>query len=382
MKMRFLIPCLIFLASCSVEDKQSEGPSDQISVTLDTVLVDSGDEFLFLQDNLFMSELSSDESYLINFNRSEVDAERIDLNNLVLDRVIPLEKEGPNGIPPYISSFLITPEENIFIWNYQFYKIFDQQGQLIENLELEKLVPEFLGGSEVYPSRFYLDPKSPDRLVGHFIKWEDKSYFILDIDLKTGLYTKIDLPLLEKTQIYNTNIMYDGNWMGSYGTGIYPNSNSEKIILATNVLNEVQVFDLSSDSLYTKGWDTPLLGSKRTYLPPKEVDGESGEIEEIRKLAEQDISYGSLIWDKEDKQFYRFSSQSYFGEEKDEYGSYIPTRSDVFLSVFDENLELIAEALIPELTQKPKRHFVKDGKIWMYENRDDELAFVRMEVNF
>jgi hypothetical protein len=294
--------------------------------------------------------------------------------------LIPLEKEGPNGIPQYVSGFLLTPEEYIFIWNYRFYKIFDQKGQLIKDLELEKLAPELLGGSDIYPSRFYLDPKNPNRLIGHFVNWEDKSYFLIDFDLESSSYTEIELPFFEKTQVYNTDIMFDGRWMGSYGPGIYPTSTSEKVILATNVINEVQVFDFSMDSLYTKGWDTPLLGSKRTYLPPKEVDGQTGEIEEIRKLAEEDISYGPLVWDKEEQKFYRFSTKSYFGEEKDEYGSYVPTRSDVFLSVFDENLDLLGEALIPEMNSSPKRHFVKEGKIWIFENIEDELGFVRVTV--
>jgi hypothetical protein len=370
----------LFLASCGGNEVEKSELSDSFTVSLDTVMVDAGEEFLFLQDNLFMSELSVDGSYLINFNRQEVGAERINLDDLKLDYLIPLEKEGPNGIPQYVSGFLLTPEEYIFIWNYRFYKIFDQKGQLIKDLELEKLAPELLGGSDIYPSRFYLDPKNPNRLIGHFVNWEDKSYFLIDFDLESSSYTEIELPFFEKTQVYNTDIMFDGRWMGSYGPGIYPTSTSEKVILATNVINEVQVFDFSMDSLYTKGWDTPLLGSKRTYLPPKEVDGQTGEIEEIRKLAEEDISYGPLVWDKEEQKFYRFSTKSYFGEEKDEYGSYVPTRSDVFLSVFDENLDLLGEALIPEMNSSPKRHFVKEGKIWIFENIEDELGFVRVTV--
>ncbi|SDC65010.1 protein of unknown function [Algoriphagus faecimaris] len=383
MKIKFLLPLLLLLWSCGESDQGKEGQvSAQINVSLDTVMVDAGDEFLFLQDNLFNSQLTADDHYLVNYNRKDGIAEWIDLDELKLKKVLQFEMDGPNAIPPYTSGFLIEEDENIFFWNYRFYKIFDQKGQLVKDLELEKLAPELLGGSDAYPSRFYLDPKNSNRLLGHFVKWEDKTYFMLDIDLEAGSITEMNLPLFEKTQVYNTDIMYDGRWMGSYGPGIYPASTSDKVILATNVLNEVQVFDLVTDSLYTKSWDTPLLGSKRTYLPPKEADGQTGEIEEIRKLAEQDISYGRLVWDKEDRQFYRFSTKSYFGEEKDEYGSYVVTRADVFLSVFDEDLELIAEALIPEMNSVPKRHFVKDGKIWVYINMEDELGFVSVEVDF
>lgn len=382
MKNRFLLPLLVLSASCSTEPSQSEGPADQISVSMDTVMVDSRDEFLFLQDNLFMAELSPDGSYLINFNRQDVGAERIDLDKLVLDEVLPLEKEGPNGIPPYVSGFLIKPDGNIFLWSYQFYKIFDQKGQVVEDLELEKEAAELLGSSEIYPSEFFQDPKDPSRLIGLFIKWEENSYFFLEFDLETGEYREIPIPELDKISEYRVEIVYDGNMAGSYGPGVYSLLTGNKILVSANTYNEVQILELGADSLSMKSWDTPLLGAKRAYLPPKQADGKTGEIEEILKKAESEITYGPFIWDAEMNRFYRFSWKNYFGEEKNEYGSYVATRSDVFLSVFDENVELIAEALIPELTQEPKRHFVKDGKIWIYENMDDELAFVQLEVDF
>jgi len=33
------------------------------------------------------------------------------------------------------------------------------------------------------------------------------------------------------------------------------------------------------------------------------------------------------------------------------------------------------------LDKRPNFHFVKDGKIWIFENIDDELAFVRLSID-
>lgn len=52
----------------------------------------------------------------------------------------------------------------------------------------------------------------------------------------------------------------------------------------------------------------------------------------------------------------------------------------MFISIFDKDLNLLAETLVPERTAPPKRHFLKDGKIWIFENIADELAFIRSKI--
>jgi hypothetical protein len=51
------------------------------------------------------------------------------------------------------------------------------------------------------------------------------------------------------------------------------------------------------------------------------------------------------------------------------------------LTILDENLQIIGESKVPELKRAPSTHFVKDGKIWIFENIDDEMAFVRLSIN-
>ena len=122
------------------------------------------------------------------------------------------------------------------------------------------------------------------------------------------------------------------------------------------------------------------MGSKSTYKPPKEVEMTSGELKEITRKAQEDISYKHLIWDDRKNVFYRFSEKKKFSEEINEYDEYTVTGSTLYLSVFDQDLNLLIESEIPELTSLSSRYFVKDGAIWMYSNIDDELAFTR--INF
>ncbi|MFC4871950.1 DUF4221 family protein [Negadavirga shengliensis] len=380
--MRFFLLIVVagYLFSCNKSKEQENVFSGNLSFSMDTVWVDSGDEFIYLQDNLSLSDLSSAKNYLINFNRMDNYAERINLDELVLEKKIQFEKEGPNGLGSIISNFRITPEGQLMVWFYKTYALFDQDAKKVRDLGLEKIAGSYLNGSETYPLMLFEDPAQPDRIVGVFIQWQDNTYFLLDFDLKNQDFKKTDLPELTKLRDYRVDILHEGRPAGSFGVALFPASTPDKIVIANNSINEVHVFDLKTDSLFIKSWDTPLLGDRKKYLPPKQVDHATGELENIYKKSKEEINFGRFIWDEELRRFLRFSARESFGEEKNEYGQYAPTGADVYLSIFDENLNLLAESPVQELNAPPKKHFVKDGKVWMYENIEDELAFVRLSM--
>lgn len=369
----------LFSSCCKNTEKENEFP-EQLSFSLDTVYVDPGDEILYLQDNLYLSDLSADKSYLINFNRKDLIAERINLDELKLEKLIPFEKEGPNGTPTYFSRFSLNHEEQLLIWSYQFYSIFDQNAKKIKDLGLEKIAVDYLAGSDFYPLMLFEDPEQPERVLGVFISWKDRAYFILDFDLKDKVFQKTDLPEMDKLQEYNTDILMDGQAMGSYGVAVHSIAINGNIILTNNSFNEVVIYDTNRDSTYVKSWDTPLLGTRKNYTPPKQVDYSSGQREEVVRDSMEEINYGYLVWDETQKRFYRFSITQQFGEDKDEYGQYIATGTDVYLTIFDENLNILAESLVPQLATPPNKHFVKDGKIWLFANMEDEMAFVQLAI--
>ncbi len=211
-----------------------------------------------------------------------------------------------------------------------------------------------------------------------FIKWAERSYFILDFDLATQTFTKKELPELNQLQKFSVNILHDGNFAGAYGVAVRALTTGKHLFITNNSLNEVLVYDLEADSTFTKAWDSDFFGKGKSYLPPKEVENSSGQIEDIIRKIKEDIVFENFFWDLSRRRFYRFASSEHFAEEKDQYGRHEPTRADVYLSVFDESLNLLAEVLIPELKATPKKHFLKDNKIWIFENIEDELAFIRL----
>lgn len=383
--MRLLIAAALFLAvsACASKEEKKQAVSDQIRVSLDTVLVGSGDEFLYLQDQLYYSGLSNDKSYLINFNRQDFTTEKIDLDELRLLEKVHFEKEGPNGVlnvVNYVSHFSLWSDGNILFWDYFLYRVFDQNGYLVSDLALDKIAPDFLGTDEYYAGAFFQVENNSDRLIAFIFHWESGSRLILDFDLKDQTFEKIELPELEKLNDFNVKLLYEGNPAGSYGPSANAISVNGQIIISNTAFNEVLIFDLEKDSLYTKSWNTHLLADKKSFVPPKEVERTSGQLKEIIKRNEEDLNYKSFFWDEKNERFFRFSERKHFGEALNGYGDYISTGSDIFLSVFDKDFNLIAEAEISELAKLPLKYFTKDGDIWMFENINDELAFVIVKI--
>ncbi|MCH7410942.1 DUF4221 domain-containing protein [Belliella sp. DSM 111904] len=73
---------IILLLSCSKPSNETLQFSDNVKLEIDTVLVDSQGEALFLNWNLQNASLSTDSKYLYNLNITETSLEKIDLDDL------------------------------------------------------------------------------------------------------------------------------------------------------------------------------------------------------------------------------------------------------------------------------------------------------------
>jgi hypothetical protein len=297
----------------------------------------------------------------------------------VLEKKIQYEKEGPNGIGDY-PQLSMLPNQDLLVLNYRFHKIFDENGLLVRDLELAEIAEEYLAGTDYYPRTLYQDENNPDRFLGLITHWESNTEIILDFDLKNRSFKKVDLPDWDKNSERYVKILYEGSDAGGYGAGVNILYVNGELLVSSNAFNEVQVYDSERDTVYLKKWDTPLLGYMKEYIPPKTVEYTAGGIKDVERKIGEEISYGSFFWDEKNQRFFRFSDRKQFSDELTEYDTYVSTGAEVYLSIFDKKFNLFAEAQIPELTKSPNVHFAKDGSIWIFENIDDEMAFVVVEV--
>ena len=92
---------LMLLVSCKGGNGQNDGDHfTEMSFSVDTVIIDPGDEVIFLKYRLSNTDISKDGKYLFNFNEHDHTVEKINLDELRLEAKLPFEKEGPNGTGP------------------------------------------------------------------------------------------------------------------------------------------------------------------------------------------------------------------------------------------------------------------------------------------
>ncbi|PSL03469.1 DUF4221 family protein [Cecembia rubra] len=367
--------------ACSGKESQEQaGKYSELKFALDTVMIDPGEEILHIQDNLWVSDISKDSKYLFNYNRKDAVMEKIDLDKLILVEKIKFEKEGPDGLGNFISKFTVDAEEHFTVWSYGLSKVFDQNAKLVKDMKIEKILEGTFSTYDAQPLDFFKIPGDSNRLIGFYIKWDDKSYLIVDIDLKEENFSIIGLPELKRIQDFSTDLLYDGQWAGAMGTGAFSLANGKKILVSNNSFNEVYIYDSAEDSLYLKELEGQLLGIKKSYIPPKQVEVSSSQHWEVDKKQREDIYFGRILWDAKNQRYLRLSFKEKFGEEIFENRGYLAIGAEVFLSVFDKDFNLLAESAVPQLNKKPGRHFVKNGQIWIFENIDDEMAFLRLQI--
>ncbi|MCH7401376.1 DUF4221 family protein [Belliella kenyensis] len=369
-----LISGLIIVTACSTEKNESS-ESFEFNLTMDTVVVDPGEGQIDLRYGLSYPELSNDGKFLFNyvFNSSKFD--KINLESLTLEKTLQFEREGPNGMGSYIGGYSLTSEEQIMIWSYGLFAVFDESGKKVKDLNLDKFGPQEIQGASSFPMGLVEHPNDPSQIYGFFIKSEPNEFFLMKFDLEKETYHKIPLPETEKLDEFNMEFTSGG----AFSVVPFPIFNAGRIIMTNDAFNEAYVYDIPLDSLYLIPWDSKLTDNKNETEMPSKVDLEKGMV--FRRKFFESINFMTPKWDPVSQQFARLSYINKYGEELDEYGDPNFLRSEVFLTLLDKNLKIINETKLEHYTKEPSRYFFLNNTIWLYENIDDELGFVRIKID-
>jgi len=98
-------------------------------------------------------------------------------------------------------------------------------------------------------------------------------------------------------------------------------------------------------------------------------------------LLKESINFTVPKWDSDTQHFIRLSYKTLYGEDRTDRGEPIATGAEVFLTVLDKDLHVVKETFLDRYAKVPPPHFFKDNKIWLYENINDELGFVRIAID-
>lgn len=374
---------LVLTIACS-SPKEGESDLPTLEITMDTVMIDPGQEILFLNQGLRLSALSRDKKYLYNINPQEYSIEQINLNSLEFEKKHTFEKEGPNGVGEYLRGFSLINEEMLFFSTYQMESIFNWQGTKLESFDLSEMgmeQDELEEGDRPFKTISLSDDgKQFASLISNF---QNKTTSFALIDRNNNSFKKLAIPAIEKAANFEL-MLRDGESAMGIGTDRYLMEEGGKVILGSGVSSELYVLDKNSDSLQHITYSSQLTPNEKSGTYPAEV-GDRSQFENYFKKIQEDINFKGPIYDEEKQVYYRFSYQMVFddnAEQKENQFFSQPAGATVYLSVLDKDLNLIAEGSVPELNGYPAFHFGKNGKLWLFENIEDEMGFVRLDINW
>ncbi|WP_439482053.1 DUF4221 family protein [Cyclobacterium plantarum] len=350
---------------------------------MDTVLVDPGDEILYLRASLGYAELSADGRFLYNYNPTDHALEKIDLDELKFVEKIPFEREGPRGTGPFFTPFFLLGEDSVLVaGSLKHAAIFNLEGEKLSEVTIHQVLEQsgILDGGNRFRIKSVI-PGSDNHYLGFLTDWSAKFMELIKVDASHSTLTELDLLAFDKLEEYRVTQVNGSEIIGFLGSQVLLQTGGKSIVISNNVFNELYVYLPDSDSLILKTYESRLTPNQKTPYYPKQVDSDEA-LYRIYATSLAEIEFERLFWDKINKRYYRFSYQTDMEivEENGHYSRSVNS-STIFLTVFDKNLEMLAESIVPELKNIPQTYFVKDGAIWIFENMEDELGFVRLSID-
>lgn len=384
--MKDSIYCIFFalFLACSGQKNEADGALPSLKITMDTVVIDSGEEILFLNGRLRLSALSENKKYLYNINRWKYSIEQINLNTLAFEKKYTFEKEGPNGTDGYIMGLSLVNDEQLLLSTYQKANLFTWQGKKLNSLNIFEIGKAHGQLDEGDRTQSITSISPNNNITAFFISNQENKTTLLGIlDPKNDLFKKIPIPGIEKAKNFEI-MLNDNNRKMVLVTSRFLTKEGGKIIAGTEISSEIYVLDKNSDTLFNKTFSSRLTKNEKTGTYPKEV-GDRRQFEDYSRKIYEDITFRNPVWDEKKKVYYRFSFQmKYDDNAKLKEGQEFPQPfgATVYLSILDKKLNLIAEGKVPELNNYPPFHFAKDGQLWLFENIEDEMGFVRLDISW
>ncbi|WP_439482061.1 DUF4221 family protein [Cyclobacterium plantarum] len=371
----FVLLCGMMLA-CGSGDGGENGDQVRLNYSIDTVMVHPGQEILYVNSSLSQAQLSPEKTHLYNFNNTEFAIEKINLDELAYKGKIMLSKEGPDGVGQYFFGFLLKDENSLLVRCYNQDNIVDLNGKKKSQIDFKKVgnETERLSDSENLISAVLI-PEETDVYYGLISSWEDGNTEVAKILVDEDKIQRFDIPIFEKARKLDIQIT-DG---GRFTMAKYITYAGDKLIVGVEGTNEMYELDKDTGAAQHHEYSSELTATEKKGNYPSQVGG----IEEfagIYRRIYEEVGFLPPVWDEVNEVYYRFSFIMEFDDnaEKPEGSPFQqPSGAKVFLTVYDKDLNMLAESAIPQLTQRPPFHFAKDGKLWVFENIEDEMGFVQ-----
>ncbi|WP_439489340.1 DUF4221 family protein [Algoriphagus sp.] len=369
--------------SCNTEKntKNSNDKNINFSYSIDTVMIDAGDEFLFLNMNLYFSSYSADEGLLYNLNPESARMEVIDLESHSLDRLVQYDLDGPNRVKELaITGIKKSDTGDLFFQDYYTLSRLDSSGTKTATY---RFTNDFLNGDELalneeidgmgqigsdgaYFASFYDNYQEKGGIRG-----------VAQIHLGDSSLRLFPLDFWGDLDKYEVNMDHGDGRAISAPEFKFLLVDGADFIVSTSAKNELWHYNAELDSIIHKEYTSEFTKNVKPGNYPKTTNNQE-EFEQVVKQKSDEVIFGFLVKDENSGLFYRYSRER--DNSKNNY-AYV-------LTIFDENLNQLHEEKLGEEVSIPNEHmpggkpFVHRGMLYSFLNIEDELAFVRLQTRF
>jgi hypothetical protein len=322
-------------------------------------MVDAGGNFIYLNSLLLGSGLSQNGQYLYNFDAVNLSLQLIDLEKLKLEKILPLEVEGPNGIGTQrIYNIYETMDGDLMLSDNYNVTLIDKAGN--KSLEFQYGNHDFAGeklSDEMQTTYDEILSKDGNTLISLYgdQQMDQSPQGIAIFDLKDKLFRYQPIPIFAELDAYRLKYYIDGRAAGIEYADIYLLLKNDSLIYSNSVSNQVNFYALSTDSLISKNFESKLTDQLASANYPNRADSQK-EYEEIDKRKNKEVHFGSLIFDNKNDVYWRFT------KEMDRMkGDTIIYKT--VLTAFDIGFNQLHEELLPSNFLIPSKYFAREGMI-------------------
>jgi hypothetical protein len=383
MKRLLTIFVLALLTACGGKESDSTDQKnilENLTFSVDTVVIDSGDDIFVIPYGLGGIGFTQNKARLWYFENDPLQLVQVDLNELKLIGKTEFQKEGPNGIGPYISDFQIGPTNELAIQSYISYAKFNTSGELTENL---KVIPEGIDSElandyqKLYQRAFYDFEKKRIYTQPYKEGTADKQLFIIDPQSKK--VTAVPIPEMKSVSDFSRTHVEesDGNGM-IYFFAAFDHIEKEngQLLISAGPMSGFYRMDPKTDSVEFVDIQHLTVPNKWNITLMEAYNDASAFEEDERKVNEQ-LNYMAIKWDETREMYLRLGKKTYLAENRAD-----PSTYEIYLFAYDKDFKVLGETKIEGLEEVPSSYFWKDGKLWSYVNVEDELGFAVFTFDF
>lgn len=380
-KIIFLSLCYS-LIGCAEKKDTIDLPLTSLNYSLDTVVIDPGEEILYLNSRLHPSRLSDGKKYLYNFDHTTFSMERVDLDELRLVSKIQFNREGPDGVGDYLWDFRVVGSDTMLLASYGKLGLYSRTGKKVTDFNLSEVGKSQQQGSFENVQYPVLIPRTEGVILGFVSDLEKNEQTLVRWDMKEDSFREIQLSLFEKMKKFQANFD-DGTSAMSIGAGEYLEIENQRVIMGFAATSAIHVLEPGGQDFRLITFEEHLVPTEKTVVFPEKIQDRSLLVKLLTQATEE-ILHFPPFWDEMNDVYYRLSQELVYDDNpKILPHQYVPDPSsaNIYLTIYDKNFKLLGESKIPELTKAISRHFAKDGKIWIFENIEDEMGFVRILIS-